>query len=93
MRTTVDINPDLLERVRQRADADGVSFKEALNRVIACGLESPAADTPRRLDLPTFNVGFARYFDIDRVKDVINEMEDERILRSMRLPQHSNEDS
>lgn len=93
MRTTVDINPDLLERVRRRADADGISFKEALNRVIASGLEAPATDAPRRLNLPTFNVGFARYFDIDRVKDVINDMEDARILRSMGLSARSNEDS
>lgn len=93
MRTTVDISPDLLARVRQLADAEGVSFKEALGRVIARGLEPSAPATPARLDLPTFNVGFSRYFDVDRVKDVINEMEDQRILRSMGLIPRDDEDS
>ena len=85
MRTTVDINPDLLERVRKLADAEGVSIKEALSRVIARGLMQPTSAAAPSLDLPTFNVGFHRYFDVDRVKDVINAMDDERIFRSMGL--------
>ncbi len=85
MRTTVDINPDLLERVRELADAEGVSFGEALNRAIARGLTQQASAAAPKLDLPTFNVGFHRYFDVDRVKDVINAMDDERIFRSMGL--------
>ncbi|HRN51883.1 MAG TPA: hypothetical protein PK788_00135 [Gemmatimonadaceae bacterium] len=93
MRTTVDISPDLLARVRKLADKEGVSFKEALGRVIARGLELPAPSAPRKLDLPTFDVGFSRYFDVDRVKDVINEMEDRRILRSMGLLERDDEDS
>jgi hypothetical protein len=83
MRTTLDINPNHLERVRKLADAEGVSFKEALSRVITRGLAAPAAHRIAPLDLPTFNVGFHKYFDVDRVKDVINAMDDERIFRSM----------
>lgn len=93
MRTTVDISPDLLERVRKLADAEGVSFKEALSRVITRGLTVPAPAAVPTLDLPTFSVGFHRYFDVDRVKDVINAMEDERIFRSMGLLEPRDEDS
>ncbi|MBX3134288.1 MAG: ribbon-helix-helix protein, CopG family [Gemmatimonadaceae bacterium] len=93
MRTTVDISPDLLARVRKLADDEGVSFKEALRRVIARGLEVPAPPAPRKLDLPTFNVGFARYFDINKVNELIGEMEDQRILRSMGLLPRDDEDS
>jgi hypothetical protein len=38
-------------------------------------------------------VGFHRHFDVDRVKDVINAMEDERIFRSMGLLEPLDEDS
>lgn len=93
MRTTVDISPDLLERVRKLADAEGVSFKEALSRVITRGLSAPATVAVPKLDIPTFNVGFHRYFDVDRVKDVINAMDDERIFRSMGLLESRDEDS
>lgn len=93
MRTTVDINPDLLERVRQRADADGVSFKEALNRLLTRGLEAAVAAQPAGLNLPTFNVGFERYFDIRKTNQILAEMDDARILRSMGLLEKSDEDS
>lgn len=45
MRTTVDISPDLLARVRKLADKEGVSFKEALGRVIARGNTGTATAT------------------------------------------------
>jgi hypothetical protein len=93
MRTTVDISPDLLARVRKLADEEGVSFKEALTRVIARGLQVPAPASPRKLDLPTFNVGFERYFDVRKVNEIIGEMEDQRILRSMGLLPRDDEDS
>ncbi len=93
MRTTVDINPDLLERVRKLADEEGVSFKEALSRVITRGLAAPARAPVPRLDLPTFSVGFAQYFDVDKVGKLISQLEDERILRSMGLLEGTSEDS
>lgn len=43
-------------------------------------------------DLPTFNVGFHRYFDVDKVNEVIGEMEDQRILQSMGLRPRNDED-
>lgn len=93
MRTTVDISPDLLDRVRKLADDEGVSFKEALSRVITRGLAAPTTAAVSRLDLPTFNVGFHRYFDVNKVNEVIGEMEDQRILRSMGLLPRDDEDS
>lgn len=93
MRTTVDLSPDLLNRIRKVADDEGVSFKEALSRVITRGLAAAAKAPVQQLDLPTFSVGFHRYFDVDRVKDVINAMDDERIFRSMGLLEPLDEDS
>lgn len=93
MRTTVDISPDLLARVRKLADKEGVSFKEALGRVIARGLDTPPSQPVPSLDLPTFNVGFAQYFDVDEVGKLISQLDDERILRSMGLLPRDDEDS
>ncbi len=93
MRTTVDISPDLLDRIRKLADDEGVSFKEALSRVITRGLTTPAATAVPPLDLPTFPVGFSQYFDVDKVGKLISRLEDERILRSMGLLEGTSEDS
>lgn len=84
MRTTVDINPDLLERVRKLADAEGVSFKEALNRVITRGLKVRTKGESQTFDIPTYNLGLDRYFDVRKALQIAAELEDEDILRVMR---------
>lgn len=40
MRTTVDIHNALDQELRRKAQLLGVSFKEALNRALAAGLEA-----------------------------------------------------
>lgn len=81
MRTTVDINPDLLERVRKLADAEGVSFKEALNRVITRGLTDapPAKVKPYRL--PNLQIGIPAAWDAKRIKQFLHDDEVERYLK------------
>ncbi|MEX2182510.1 MAG: hypothetical protein WD771_10740 [Gemmatimonadaceae bacterium] len=59
----MDIDQDLLDKVRRRAEAEGLSFREVLNQIIHRGLTTPA---PKRkpyvmpvLDLgvdPTVNI-------------------------------------
>jgi hypothetical protein len=80
MRTTVDINPDLLERVRKLADAEGVSFKEALNRVITRGLTDapPAKTKPYRL--PNLQIGIPADWDAKRIKQFLHDDDVDRYL-------------
>lgn len=40
MRSTVDLQPELDKRLREAASKQGLTFKEALNRVIAAGLHA-----------------------------------------------------
>ncbi len=76
MRTTVDIDNDLGERLRERATARGISFKEALNRALAAGLD--AWEEP----LVTFRVkakkcGFKTGLDWNHLNRLADELEDE----------------
>ena len=84
MRTTVDINPDLLERVRKLADSEGVSFKEALNRVITRGLKVRTKGEGQAFEIPSYNLGLDRYMDVRKALQIAAELEDEDILRVMR---------
>ena len=54
MRTTVDIDAQLLERLWAEADARGISFAQALNFVLRQGLDGPA-EQPERYESPTMN--------------------------------------
>lgn len=91
MRTTVDINPDLLERVRKLADDEGISFKDALNRTLTRGLN--LADAKERVPfvMPTFKLGLERYYDIPNIRHQLDEEDDLRLLEQMRLRQVTHE--
>lgn len=73
MRTTVDISSDLLERVRKLADEEGVSFKEALSRVITRGLTATAPAGRKPFVLPTYNLGIDQVLDLRRINAVMAE--------------------
>lgn len=80
MRTTVTLDPDAEQVVRDRMKRHGVSFKQALNDAIRAGAAGrPRADystTPVSLGRPTL--------DLDRASQVAAELEDEERARRMR---------
>lgn len=56
MRTTVDIDPALLERLRDEAHGEGISFRSMLNRTIRRGLDA-SVQRPEPYVCPTFSMG------------------------------------
>lgn len=60
MRTTVDLDSDLLERLRVESARRRLSFKELLNAAIRTGLAAPETRRPRPYTLPTFRLGAVR---------------------------------
>jgi hypothetical protein len=85
MRTTVDIDQDLLDRMRKQADREGRSFRDELNRTIRSGL---AAETLRDLGpfvMPTYDMGGPRPgVDLAKAHSLAFALEDEETLRKMR---------
>lgn len=60
MRTTVDIDADLLERVRAESMRAGRAFREELNRVIHRGLSTAGPRGAEPYLTPTFDLGPVR---------------------------------
>ncbi len=56
MRTTVDLEPSILERIRKEAHRRGISFKDMLTLVLRRGLES-RPESAKRFRTPTFAMG------------------------------------
>ncbi len=74
MRTTVHLDPDLDNRLRQKASELGLSFKEVLNRTLALGLavyEKP--DAPYRVRAKA--CGFRTGIDLDHLNRLVDELE------------------
>jgi hypothetical protein len=83
MRSTVDIADALDRELRKRAARLGLSFKEALNRVIAAGLsalEDPPAKR-RRYRVKAKACGFQPGRDLQHLNRLAAELEDEARLR------------
>lgn len=80
MRTTVTLDPDTEQLLRERMARRGVSFKQALNESIREANARPprAAEGTRTasLGVPTVN--------LDRALQVAAELEDEELVRRMR---------
>jgi hypothetical protein len=86
MRTTLDIDADLLERVRTAATRAGRSFREELNRVIHRGLASPGARGTEAYLTPTFDLGPVRPgIELDRALALAGVLADEETGRKLAL--------
>ena len=82
MRTTVTLDPDTEQIVRRRMKERNQSFKEALNDVIRSGAQAPAEREPFRTS--TASMGEPTVA-LDRALQLAGELEDEELVRRMRL--------
>lgn len=82
MRTTVTLDSDSEQIVRERMAKSGVSFKRALNDAIRA---SAAAAGSRRPDFVTDSVSLGRpAFELDRALQIAAELEDQEISAKVR---------
>jgi len=82
VRTTVTLDPDTEVLLRRRMQECRVSFKQALNEAIRAGLSNQQPAEPFRtktvsMGVPTVN--------LDKAMQLAGELEDEEIIRKMRL--------
>lgn len=77
MRTTVTLDPDTAQLLRQRMREEGISFKEALNDAIRRSAQgsAPFRTPTASLGRPTVN--------LDRALTLAAELEDEELVRKM----------
>ena len=77
MRTTVDLAPDLLRRLRTEALRRGVSVKALLDQALRRGLKPEPAKAGRVVPLPRFAMGAPRAgMDLDRALALADALED-----------------
>ena len=83
MRSTVDIEDRLDKQLRRRASALDITFKEALNRVVAAGLEvlnqSPSSRKPYRVRARF--CGIQPGVDYGKLNRMLDELETEEFVQ------------
>jgi len=84
MRTTVNIDDDLLSEVRERAGEEGTSFRKVLNHVLRLGLEQARAAKPGKpFRVKSHAMGDPSRYNLDKALLVADALEDEEVLRKL----------
>ena len=85
MRTTVTLEPDLVNKVKDLAHRRGLSFKQALNDVLRRGLAAPARATSRaRYQVKPHTGGFRSGVDPGKLNQLVDQLEAEDFLEKAR---------
>ncbi len=80
MRTTVDLDPDLLERLRLEATRRRVSFKQLLNAAIRSGLATRPTAQAKPYVLRPRHLGVVREgLDLDKALAIADTLESRQI--------------
>lgn len=83
MRTTVDIDSNLLRRLRAEAHRRGIAFKELLQGIIRRGLDD-RTPTAGRYRVPTFAMGAPTApLSLDKALAISTALEDDEIRREL----------
>ncbi|MEA3501875.1 MAG: hypothetical protein U9R47_03810 [Actinomycetota bacterium] len=82
MRTTVTLEPDVAEQLRQIMKERNLTFKEAVNSTLRRGLGREVRARPYRA--PSHAMGLKPGIDGDRLVHVMDEMADEEFIKKMR---------
>lgn len=82
MRSTVTLEPEVEQLVRERMRERGAGFKETINDLLRRGLR---ADSPLPVpyEMPVFDAEIRPGIDLDKAMALAAAMEDDEILRKL----------
>jgi len=84
MRTTITLDPDVEQLLKNVIRERDISFKEAVNDAIRAGLKSPA-NKRLRFRQRTFPMGAAKGLNWDKALTMADDFEDGALIRKMAL--------
>ena len=84
MRTTITLDPDVEQMLRDAIREKDLTFKEAVNQAIRSGLRNKP-ERKKKFKQRTFAMGPDQNFRWDKALSFAAELEDQEILRKMAL--------
>jgi len=87
MRTTIDIEDDLMRRIRERAHRAGVPIKRIVNRALRKSLTEKPAGRTRPYKSPSFSMGpiVSPQLNIDKALAIADTLEQDAAGREMEV--------
>jgi hypothetical protein len=85
MRTTLTFEPEVAERLRQEMHRTGRSMKALVNDALRLALGMAGKPAPRpRFEVRPHAFGFKPGIDLDRINQLVDELEAEETARAVR---------
>jgi hypothetical protein len=84
MRTTITLDPDVEQMLKNVIREQDVTFKEAVNDAIRAGLKGSTGKRPR-FRQQTFSLGAGQAFRWDKALEMAAALEGEELIRKMAL--------
>jgi Arc/MetJ family transcription regulator len=86
MRTTIDVDDEVMQELRRRSREEGVPLRRIVNAALRAAVERPGkAPARRRYRCPTYSMGQPRVPSLDRALATAADLETEEIVRKMKL--------
>ena len=85
MRTTLTLEDDVAERVRQEIRRSGEAMKAVVNKALRLGLGMVGKPVrPPRFEVQPHDFGIRPGFDLDRMNQLVDELEVTEVARKLR---------
>lgn len=84
MRTTLTLDDDLMERLKEEAHRRRVSFRDVVNEALRRGLARGAPPRAGRVKVRTWDAKLRPGFDPHGLNRLVDELEDEALVAKLR---------
>jgi hypothetical protein len=84
MRTTLTLEPDVALKLKRKMAARKLTLKEAVNQALRIGLAAEDAPARKPFHVEPFSAGFLPGIDQDKLGQLVDQLEDEEIIRKLR---------
>jgi hypothetical protein len=87
MRTTVEIDSDLIAELKQQGLREGLSLRKVLNAALRRGLTTPSSRTQKRYRCPVFPMGtpLGAKVDLNKALALAGALEDLETVRKLEM--------
>lgn len=86
MRTTLTVDDQLVQELKEVAHKTGKPFKEVVNETLRNGLRSKRSPSPKPYRLATVSLGGVRPgINLDKALSIADAIEDEEIARKLEM--------
>ena len=86
MRTTIDVDDDVMQELRRRSRDEGIPLRKIVNAALRAALERPGRSAAlRRYRCPTHSMGQPRPPSLDRALAITADLESDELVRKMKM--------